>query len=137
MLKRKYGSRYEWQRVTKREYAQMKMVTDSFDGYISLLHLKEVRDQLWVSYKGKSICVADNGYYWMQHFPEGEHYSVSTMFDSSGRIVQWYIDICNKIGYCAEKGPWMDDLFLDLIVLPSGEIIRKRYRRIRVCQSRK
>lgn len=47
------------------------------------------------------------------------------MFDSKGSIVQWYIDICYQNGVSENNVPWMDDLFLDLIVLPSGELIRK------------
>ncbi|UQZ76999.1 hypothetical protein C2I17_21980 [Niallia circulans] len=43
------------------------------------------------------------------------------MFNAEGDIVQWYIDICLEIGI--EKNvPWMDDLFLDIVMLPSNEI---------------
>ncbi len=125
MLKRKYGSRYDWKRVTKRAYAELFMATESFKGYVSLLHIKEIAVPLYMSYAGRTVCIADNGYFWMQHFPEGEHYSVTTVFDSSGSLVQWYIDICKEIGYSTKNGPWMDDLYLDLIVLPTGEIIEK------------
>lgn len=45
------------------------------------------------------------------------------MFDSDGKIVQWYIDLCDNIG--TENGiPRMDDLFLDIVVLPSGELFQ-------------
>ena len=46
------------------------------------------------------------------------------MFDHNGNIVQWYIDICKENGI-ENNVPWMDDLFLDIVVLPSGEIIEK------------
>ncbi len=43
------------------------------------------------------------------------------MFNFDGEIVQWYIDICYRNGI--ENGvPWMDDLYLDIIVLPTGEV---------------
>ena len=125
-LKRKYGSRYDWKRLTKRTYKELFIEGNpTFKGYVSLLHLKEVSEPLFMNYEGGNVCIADCGYFWMQHFPEGQHYSVTTVFDSSGRIVQWYIDICKRIGYCPDKGPWMDDLYLDLIVLPSGKVIEK------------
>jgi predicted RNA-binding protein associated with RNAse of E/G family len=47
------------------------------------------------------------------------------MFDSQGEIVQWYIDICYVNGVSTENVPWMDDLFLDIVVLPSGEVVQK------------
>ena len=46
------------------------------------------------------------------------------MFDKNGEIVQWYIDITYENG--VENGePYMMDLFLDIVVLPTGEIIEK------------
>ncbi|CAM3162156.1 DUF402 domain-containing protein [Filibacter tadaridae] len=126
MLKRKYGSRYDWKRVTERTYTELFIDSDPyFKGYVSLLHMKEVSEPLYMTYEGRTVCIADRGYFWMQHFPEGQYYSVTTVFDASGGIVQWYIDISKKIGYCTEHGPWMDDLYLDLIVLPTGKVIDK------------
>ena len=43
--------------------------------------------------------------------------------DANGDVVQWYFDICLENG--VEDGvPWMDDLYLDVVVLPSGEIFQ-------------
>ena len=46
------------------------------------------------------------------------------MFNAEGEIVQWYIDICHENGI-ENDVPWMDDLFLDVIVLPNGKVILK------------
>ena len=138
ILKRKYGSRYDWKRVTEREYTELYIERDpTFKGYVSLLHMKEVMEPVYMSYEGGTVCIADCGYFWMQHFPEGQHYSVTTVFDSSGGIVQWYIDICKRIGYCPNNGPWMDDLFLDLIVLPTGMVIEKDIDELKVALKKK
>lgn len=125
MLKRKYGSRYDWKRIVERGYAENYFSTTQFTGYVTLLEMNDVAEPLYKTYKGRAVCIADKGYGWLQHFPDGKHFSVTTVFDSTGRIVQWYIDVCRKNGYCSMNGPWMDDLFLDLIVLPTGEIIEK------------
>lgn len=46
------------------------------------------------------------------------------MFDEKGNIIQWYIDITTHNGI--EDGvPYMEDLYLDLIKLASGEVIKK------------
>jgi uncharacterized protein len=63
-------------------------------------------------------------YMWLQQFPIEKNHSVTTMFDARGEIVQWYIDICFRNGI-ENDIPWMDDLFLDIVLLPSGEIIEK------------
>ena len=70
------------------------------------------------------MCIVDDGYMWLQHFPKGQNCTVTTMFDADGEVIQWYIDICNEIG-TENNVPWWDDLFLDIIVLPTGEIIRQ------------
>ncbi|MCM3638096.1 DUF402 domain-containing protein [Sporosarcina luteola] len=125
MLKRKYGSRYDWKRIVEKGYAEKYISTPQFTGYVTLLEMNNVAAPLYMTYKGREVCIADKGYSWLQHFPDGKHFSMTTVFDSTRQVVQWYIDICRENGYCLTNGPWMDDLFLDLIVLPNGEIIEK------------
>jgi uncharacterized protein len=120
MLKRKYGNRADWKRIDQRKYAQTHLHTKEFRGYITLLNTVEVKEPLITHYGDKEVCIVDNGYMWLQHFPLEKSHSVTTMFDANGEIVQWYIDICLENG--VEDGvPWMDDLFLDIVALPSGE----------------
>ncbi|MGP4081383.1 DUF402 domain-containing protein [Pseudalkalibacillus sp. R45] len=125
MLKRKSGDRKDWERITKRRYAQNYLDTESFKGYITLLKMDEIKEPLNVQYGEQELCIVDQGYSWLQQFPDYMHHSVTTMFDVDGKIIQWYIDICSEVGLDENGVPWMDDLFLDIVVLPSGEIILK------------
>ena len=120
---RKYGDRSDWKRVIQREYAQSYLGTKDFTGYITLLNLLQVTEPLWVQYGEKRICIVDNNYMWLQHFPLEKNYAVTTMFDAKGEIVQWYIDICYEVGW-ENSIPWMDDLILDIVVLPTGEVFQ-------------
>ena len=124
MLKRSYGNRSDWQRIKKREYAQTYMEKEEFTGFITLLNLVQVTEPLWIKYDAKKVCIVDDGYMWLQHFPEGKNYSLTTMFNANGEVIQWYIDICNEIGI-EHNIPWWDDLFLDIIVFPTREIIQQ------------
>jgi predicted RNA-binding protein associated with RNAse of E/G family len=124
MLKRKFGNRTEWKRVLKRKYSQTYLDTEEFKGYITLLNTIKVTEPLSVRYGEKNVCIVDNGYMWLQQFPLEKNHSVTTMFDANGDIVQWYIDICLCNGI-ENDIPWMDDLFLDIVLLPTGEIIEK------------
>ncbi|WP_108670402.1 DUF402 domain-containing protein [Peribacillus acanthi] len=124
MLKRRYGNRSEWKRVLQRQYAQSFLDTEDFKGYITLLHTIEVSKPSFVNYGEKNVCIVDDGYMWLQQFPLEKNHSVTTMFDANGDIVQWYIDICFCNGI--ENGiPWWYDLFLDIVLLPTGEVIEK------------
>lgn len=121
MLKRKFGDRAGWQRVISRDYNQIFLEAAEFKGYITILQIHKVKGPSYVNYDEKEVCIVDDGYMWLQHFPKNNHYSVTTMFNAEGEIVQWYIDICRENGI--EDGrPWMDDLFLDIVVLPTGEV---------------
>jgi predicted RNA-binding protein associated with RNAse of E/G family len=124
MLKRKFGDRSEWKRIVKRKYVQSYLETSEFKGYITLLNTIKVTEPLSVLYGDKNVCIVDDGYMWLQQFPLEKKHSVTTMFDANGDIVQWYIDICYENGI-ENNVPWMDDLFLDIVLLPSGEIIEK------------
>jgi predicted RNA-binding protein associated with RNAse of E/G family len=123
LLERKYGDRSNWKRVIKREYTQSFLDTEEFKGYITLLKVHRVSEPLFVQYGEKRVCIVDDGYIWLQHFPSEKRYSLTTMFDSNGEIVQWYIVICLRNGF-ENNIPWLDDLFLDIVVLPTGEVIQ-------------
>jgi len=124
MLKRKFGDRSEWKRVIKRKYSQSYLDTKKFKGYITLLNTIKVTEPLSVRYGEENVCIVNDGYMWLQQFPLEKNHSVTTMFNANGDIVQWYIDICLRNGFENEV-PWMDDLFLDIVLLPSGEVIEK------------
>ena len=124
MLKRRYGDRSEWKRILKRQYSQRFIDTEGFKGYVTLLKIHKVTEPLTVNYENESVCIVDDGYMWLQHFPCDEHYSLTTMFDANGDVVQWYIDITNENGV-ENNLPYTDDLFLDIVVLSSGEVIQK------------
>ncbi|MEK3715675.1 DUF402 domain-containing protein [Paenibacillus sp. FSL R7-0333] len=124
-MKRKYGDRSDWKRVLEREYVQSYLETDNFKGYLSLLKIAKVKEPLYVKYFDQKVCIVNDGYSWLQQFPLDKHHSVTTMFDEQGQIVQWYIDICYRNGVSEDNVPWMDDLFLDIVVLPSGAVIQK------------
>lgn len=124
VLKRKYGNRSDWKRILERRYAQKYLESCDFTGYVTLLHTLKVTQPLFDSYGEKKLCIVDEGYMWLQQFPLKEKHSVTTMYDKCGNVVQWYIDICLENGM--EDGiPYMDDLYLDIVVLPSGEVIEK------------
>lgn len=121
-MKRIAADRPGWDRILEKRFYCMYLDTPGFKGSIALLCMDKVRDPLLAKSSRLPICIVDNGYSWLQHYPQKEHYTLTTMFDEGGVIVQWYIDICLQHGVTRQNIPWMDDLFLDIIVSPGGEI---------------
>ncbi|WP_170142431.1 DUF402 domain-containing protein [Thermosporothrix hazakensis] len=121
-MKIKYPDRTDWKRVVKRCYAETELHTPVFHGTVTLFRIDEVVEPLYFVMDGERVCRADNGYYWMQHFPHGSRYVITTFFNSSREVLGWYIDICAR-HYRNEQGRLCyEDLYLDLDILPSGKI---------------
>ena len=122
MMKRKCADRADWQRVTKKRFAMMHMDRYEFKGFVTIFCIDAVREPLWKTLSGERVCLADVGYVWTQHFPQGQHYAITSVFDEQGEFVRGYIDIC-KSHFLNERGvPCYDDLYLDLDVSPVGEV---------------
>lgn len=124
-MKRKYADRLDWKRVLKKDYICRFFDDGDFKGHISLIHIHEVKEPLVRRIGGQQVCLVDNGYYWMQHFPIGSNYCVTTMLNENKEIVQWYFDISKYVGINERGIPFWDDLYLDLIVFPSGDFCIK------------
>ncbi len=122
MIKKRYADRRDWRRITQRHYVQEQVENEVFQGQVTLHSRPVLEHRLDVRYGDETIQIADAGYVWVQQFPSDAHYAVTSMFDASGQLVQTYIDICLRTGMENGRVYW-DDLFLDLIVLPSGEVL--------------
>ncbi|MFC4353779.1 DUF402 domain-containing protein [Chryseomicrobium palamuruense] len=122
MVVRRYGNRADWKRIKKRNYIEQNMETMDFKGHVCLIEMQEVIHPLDIPYPNQILRIVDNGYSWLQHFPADGHHAVTTMFNENHDVIQTYIDICLQNGV-DENGPWWEDLYLDLIVFPSGEIL--------------
>jgi len=96
--------------------------TEEFIGYVTHLSMDEVEKPLWLEFPDERICVVDKGFTWLQQFPLGTKHTVTTIFDTQGKIVEWYIDICKQHGVTEMGIPWYDDLYLDVTTFPSGHI---------------
>lgn len=119
-MKRKYADRRDWARIERKSYAQSFVNDDRFQGYVTMVTLEKVREPLIVTYGAREVRIVDDGYRWMLHVPVDGAYAVTTTFDRSGEVVQWYFDIVKSTGLGADGIPYIDDLYLDVVLLPDG-----------------
>lgn len=122
-MKRKGLDRSNWARVDKSIIEISLAKEEGFNGFIAKTILESVNRPLIKNMIGKDYCIADSGYTWVQYVPLQEKWCLTTMFDSKGEIVQWYFDITKENGIDSSGNPFYDDLYLDVIVLPSSEIL--------------
>lgn len=122
-MKRKHSDRADWLRLIKKEFTLKYIKNEEFDGYVSIIEIEKVREPLIKNMLGREVCVVDDGYIWLQHVPADKHYALTTMYNSRKEIVQWYFDITKQNGVDEKGIPYFDDLYLDVVVLPTSEVL--------------
>ena len=91
-------------------------------GFAALENIHEVNRPLFVGEKGNEYCIIDAGYTGLIFQPDNEKWSVVTIYNDYGDIIEWYFDI-NKINTVDEEGkPYRIDLYLDVALMPNGNI---------------
>lgn len=122
-MKRKSLSYQSWKVITRKNHRFQKIQRQEFSGYVSMIEMLEVSSpQVW-DFRGEKITVCRAGYRWFSLLPSEGSYCITAMLDENGRIVLWYIDMIASQGIDEEGVPYFDDLYLDLIVRPNGEVI--------------
>lgn len=115
-------SRSNWQRITKRKYAQMTVQDDYFSGQASLIRMEDIVAPLSKTYDGIRLTIVDKGYSWLQLAPKDKKYWLTVMLDSSGNIISYYFDITDENVLVANGDSFFYDLYLDVVLLPYGNI---------------
>lgn len=122
-MKRSRLSYDEWKCILKRNVSQKHVNDVFFKGHIGLLEIFEVNEpQIW-KFNGDGIVVCDKGLKWLAILPQDDFYCVTAMMNEKEEILLWYIDMIAGQGVDHEGVPYFDDLYLDLLVYPNGEII--------------
>jgi uncharacterized protein len=119
-MKRKFADRSDWARILEKEYRLVRCDLEHFRGWIAEFKMIRVREPLSVSSWGTSICIADAGFTWLHYLRDAANHVITAMYDSSGAIVQWYIDIVLEHGLDERGVPYFEDLYLDVVVGPDG-----------------
>jgi predicted RNA-binding protein associated with RNAse of E/G family len=122
-VKKKYADRATWTRVLKRRDKLSYVENEKFSGYISVIYVEKVKKPLVKSLDGQKVCIVDDGYTWVIFMPDNLMYSLTMMLNEKNEIVQWYFDICKAYQISESGVPFFEDLYLDIVVLPSGNIM--------------
>lgn len=121
-MKRKRLDRDIWTSITSKKYIQRQVKNKEFDGILSLLYIDEVSNVSRWNFPDKEITVCDRGMIWLQILPADEYYLITAMIDDQNEINLWYIDMIAGQGLDEDSVAFYDDLYLDLIVRPNGDI---------------
>lgn len=122
-MKRSELSYSEWKCITEKTLCGKNVKTAFVDGYIGLLKIHKVSEpQIW-KFHGEDIVVCDGGLQWLSILPKNDFYCITAMMNEKSEVLLWYIDMTADQGTDKDGIPWFDDLYLDLVVYPNGEIL--------------
>lgn len=112
----------EWKCILSKEQAIRHLVSGTFQGCLSLIHIQQVSSpQVWTYHHEVVVC--QDGFTWLTILPRDEYYCIMAVLDENRKILLWYIDMISGQGIDEDAIPYCDDLYLDLVVYPDGTIV--------------
>lgn len=115
--------RTDWHLILKRQYL-CRREPDIFGaaGCISLISIDEVTAPFSVHYQGRDVCIADNGYSWLQAAIPDECWWLTAMYDADDQPIQIYFDITAGNRFDDAGNPTFEDRYLDIVLSVNGSL---------------
>lgn len=115
--------RSDWRRILERDYAFRACETDGAREMESVLTIRRITEPLVVCNGAELVTIVEQGYRWVQIAREGAFVWLTAMFDEQGKFLQVYFDITAGNSFEAPDNPSFRDMYLDVVVTATGEII--------------
>ncbi len=121
-MKKKYADHPNWSLVDEKSYENKHFNTEDFTGNISLLTAVKVKEKIVKERNGKEYVYIDDNFHYLEFYPEtNKNVAIMVAMDQDSNIRDWYFDIA-KDSKLTDKGvPYIDDLYLDIILERSGK----------------
>ena len=119
-VKEKNLDRREWYNDTQRDFKCMYQKDEYFEGGVGLITFTGLTEPEMVDSPKGELCIADNGYQWLELAPKGGNYVITSML-REGEIFQHYVDITLRNDIAENGDAKFYDLFLDVVVSEDGK----------------
>ncbi|MCI0765656.1 DUF402 domain-containing protein [Bacillus sp. TL12] len=117
-MKRKYGDGSTWERLIEKTY-EVKTIEQ---GMLGVLCMQKVKEPSYKQYNNQKLCIVNDGYIWVQYFISDKNFAITAMLNEKKELVQYYIDVAKKYKIDERGMPYFDDLYLDVVLLPNGDV---------------
>ncbi len=115
-IKKKTLSRAEWYNDSQRIYRHIYHKDDYFEGGIGLISFVGLEKTTTVSSESGELCIADNGYHWLELASINSNIVLTAMFNPEGHIFQCYFDITKETIIQPDGDATFLDAFLDVVL---------------------
>lgn len=121
-MRKRYIDGTSW-KMCKKTHSAIKQISGFMNGYISYVEIEKVEEKFVVEHNGRKTILLDNGYKRIVFLPEKQNWCVEATYDNKNNIVQWYFDMTNGNYIDKDNKPCFEDMYLDVVLLPDGEVI--------------
>lgn len=102
------------------ESYQIKFYMDEEEYYIAVKKLIHLTEKFIIKH---NIIAMDDGYYVLEIIPKIGHVAMRLFLNEKKEPVEYYFDIIKNSGIDEQtKIPYFNDLYLDITLLPNGEV---------------
>lgn len=115
-MKRKMLDMSDCKDIVKSSYFCQHFEESDFEGRVCIIKFDEVAKKWKVS---DNISILDNQYIWLEFYPYNCNYCFTAMYDNKNNLIEWYIDITKTIK--KDNDSYIEDLFIDFVLLPNGD----------------
>jgi predicted RNA-binding protein associated with RNAse of E/G family len=123
MERRKYTGKPNKKYIKSSDSKIIRIDDINIKGYVAFLKIFEVNVPFYVKLNDKKICLYDNGYSELNYLPDNQNWQMYALYDNNGKIIDWYFDITKENAIDEEGNPYCDDLYLDIVLMPDGQVI--------------
>ena len=117
-LKKRYADRHVGKKNKKAIYKMKSVNSEVFIGDVVYYKFEDVTQKIIIP---NGTPILDTGYEWLEFYNYNSKIKLTALYNNNKEIIEWYFDIAKEIG--KENGiPYEDDLYLDVVVNPNGEI---------------
>lgn len=106
--------------VIKKNFCYKHFDNKDFNGNVSLISIIESNHPLLNDNNEPDL--ASTGFKWLEFYSKNSKIAMTAYYDNKNNIVQWYFDVINSEGINSENIPYIEDLYLDIILKPNKEI---------------
>lgn len=119
-LKKKYADVVnKYKNVIQVEQKLIAIDNQDFTGDIYLNNFTNISEPFLLE---NGLCIQDNNYKWLEFYDYNSKIRMTAIYDEKNEIVEWYFDMARSLGK-ENNTPYEDDLYLDVVLRPDGEII--------------
>lgn len=122
-MKRKYADYPDWDKLKSKKFVNKYISNKDFSGNICLISDIKVNEKIVITEGNKKITIMDDNFKWLKLYPENnKNIAISVSINDKDEIVEWYFDVAKCSGLSDNGIPYIDDLYLDVILYPTGKL---------------